>query len=324
MPPNDRLSRHFLTLKRRVDDLQQAISDDEIPNIYLFSGNDIQVTDKVTLDVGPAVSGVYAISGGDGTGAIASVESWDGSTWTSEPAIPTARRDFGATSANGTLYAVGGLDGSGTRISAVDVYDGSSWSGIPDMPTARDNLAAATNASGDVFALGGFDGSSRLATAEVYDGSSWASISNMPNAVGGLAAVGDSAGNIYALGGFTNSFNNLSDVEIWDGSSWSAGPDMPSAHAGHAATIDDGDNIYVIAPNRSFYKYDGSSWSTLPDAPESRDNYAVAHSGGDIYYIGGDDGGGPTDRVDVWDGSSWAQISAMSTVRRRHGAGISL
>jgi hypothetical protein len=55
---------------------------------------------------------IYVIGGyNPGLGILATVESYDGISWSGETPMPTARYDLGAATSNGRVYAIGGYDG---------------------------------------------------------------------------------------------------------------------------------------------------------------------------------------------------------------------
>lgn len=83
---------------------------------------------------------IYAIGGSDRFGryipqATGSVEKWDGSSWSSISDISTGRESFAAASdANGNIYAIGGEDSNGDKLSSAEKYT------IPTAPSAPTGL----------------------------------------------------------------------------------------------------------------------------------------------------------------------------------------
>src|SRR5664279_360359 len=102
---------------------------------------------------------------------------------------------------NGTIYAVGGFDGT-SALSVVEAYDPGTdqWSTKTAMPGGVVAPAAAA-IGGTLYVIGGFDGASVTATTG-YDPSTaaWTAQAAMPTAREGVAAaVIDSM--LYAVGG---------------------------------------------------------------------------------------------------------------------------
>lgn len=76
---------------------------------------------------------VYAIGGGDGGNPVATVEKWDGSSWSSIADMPTAKTSLAAASdADGNVYAIGGDDGN--AVATVEKYT------VTNPPSAPTNL----------------------------------------------------------------------------------------------------------------------------------------------------------------------------------------
>src|SRR5438067_24813 len=82
-------------------------------------------------------------------------------SWQTAPALPAARGFLAAaTGADGTIYAIGGYDSSGTPQGTVYSFKpgtDTSWQTAPALPAARALLAAATGADGTLYAIGGQD-----------------------------------------------------------------------------------------------------------------------------------------------------------------------
>lgn len=122
------------------------------------------------------------------------------------PHLPTFKtRQRCCTSITGLIYAVGGLNSSGTPLTSgsvsarsaqltdssspagdslnvVEVFDpiGNFWERCQPMRTARSRVGVAV-VNGLLYAIGGYDGQSRLSTVEVYnpETDSWTRVSSM-------------------------------------------------------------------------------------------------------------------------------------------------
>jgi N-acetylneuraminic acid mutarotase len=118
-----------------------------------------------------------------------------------------ARQDFGLTSLNNKLYAVGGTDDDRNPLASMEVYDPSTdtWTaGKANMGTSRDSFGLAS-LNNKLYAVGGFYGRrpfGPLASMGVYDPSTdtWAAGENMITARWGfgLASLNNK---LYAVGG---------------------------------------------------------------------------------------------------------------------------
>jgi hypothetical protein len=91
------------------------------------------------------VTKIFAVGGKDGTGTVSSMVCLDPLTggWDVVAPMITARYNHGVAAEDGKLYAVGGNDGTVTKLSSVECFDPSTgqWSAVVAMNTARVNLA---------------------------------------------------------------------------------------------------------------------------------------------------------------------------------------
>jgi len=79
---------------------------------------------------------IYAIGGRKDFDVLATVEKWDGSSWSSIPNMPTNRAYLTAVSDNGgNIYAIGGSNDNGI-VATVEKYS------VPSPPSAPTNLTA--------------------------------------------------------------------------------------------------------------------------------------------------------------------------------------
>jgi hypothetical protein len=82
--------------------------------------------------------------------------------------MPTARNYLAVGVVNGTLYAVGGYDGT-AYLDTVEAYNPSTdtWTSVASMPTARELLGAVV-VNGILYAVGGVNSTATLATNEAF------------------------------------------------------------------------------------------------------------------------------------------------------------
>ncbi|MFC5720808.1 Kelch repeat-containing protein [Streptomyces gamaensis] len=237
-------------------------------------------------------------------------------TWTTAPALPTARFGMTAVTApcptaarqlKGTcVYVAGGFDGR-AALRTTQAYSPATgvWATLPDMPTARSSLTGAAapcpqgveRLKGEcVYAIGGNGGSGVLSAVEAYSPATgvWAALPGLPTAreaLAGAAApcpVGAARTQgvcVYAMGGFRDGAGR-DTVEAYSPrtGAWTALPALPTARFAPAG---------AAAP--------------CPDAEE--------HTC--VYVIGGRDSGGFQNRVETFRPATgtWATAPALPTAR---------
>jgi hypothetical protein len=125
------------------------------------------------------------------------------------------------------IFAVGGKDGMGTRLSRVECFDPSmgEWSGVADMTTVRCAHGVGV-VDGKLYTAGGYDATNTfLSSVECFDPSTgqWSAVAAMSTAryYLGVAVVD---GKLYVVGGVDGTDTRLSSVECFDPSTgqWSA------------------------------------------------------------------------------------------------------
>ena len=212
----------------------------------------------------------------------------DGMVWRVAPSMNSARTAFGVARLNGSLFAVGGHNGTGP-VSTVERFDGIRWhkhkkkARLPHMATNR--AGHAVIAMGDfIYAIGGHDGNAALNTVERFDGAEWVAMPPMSSHRNGHAAAvyGDS---IVVSGGMGGGSTCNSTAERFDGEQWHPMPPMSGPRHAHA----------MVA-------FSGSV---------NEDTTSV------LYAIGGSDGESVTTTVERWDGRAWAQGPRLRA--RRYG-----
>lgn len=129
-------------------------------------------------------------------------------TWSAGTPMPMPRFQHAAvTAADGTIYVIGGFDGS-TELNRVDAYDPQtdSWQTAAPMSTARRCFASVLAYNEKIYAIGGLNGDVSLSAVEVFTPASNTWTTATPLATGrwylGAAASGTI---IYACGGYMRS-----------------------------------------------------------------------------------------------------------------------
>jgi hypothetical protein len=150
--------------------------------------------------------------GGTPPAATALTEEWNGSAWSEDSDLNTARKDttgFGATYTS-ALCAGGNVP---PRKSETETWNGSSWTEVSDLNTARSGLCGTGTVTSGIVAGGSVPPST--GKTETWDGSSWTETTDLNTARGGGSMSGDSSTSALLADG-----NDSKVVEQWDGTSW--------------------------------------------------------------------------------------------------------
>ena len=182
--------------------------------------------------VGISSTAVLAVGCRDGTispPVAALNEEWDGSSWSEEADINTARFDIGGF---GTVTA-GIAAGGGTSPSAsattdkVESWDGSSWTETTEINTGRgeDHKASAGTSNTAGLIYGG-----PTNNVESWNGSAWTEVTDMNTARAGCIGTGTQTAALAIGGGGPEG-----ETEQWNGSTWTEVADLGTARANNGA-----------------------------------------------------------------------------------------
>lgn len=207
-----------------------------------------------------------------------------GDRWSAKKSIASGRTYSGATTLNGRIYVIGGLDTSLHVLSSNDVYDPTSdtWTSLAPLriPTA---LVGVVSVDGRVYSIGGLSWHgnkdySLSGSVEVYDPQSnnWTSRTPIPHPTEGLL-VAVANGLIYAIGG-TSSIGNENSTWVYNpqNDTWRPRAAMSTYDSSLAQGPDQvavvGEKIYV------FNQSEGSIGPNRPNDPKPMFNlvYDVA------------------------------------------------
>eukprot|EP00040_Diaphanoeca_grandis_P036025 m.228094 g.228094 ORF g.228094 m.228094 type:complete len:427 (-) comp33537_c0_seq1:193-1473(-) len=148
-------------------------------------------------------------------------------------------------SANGDIYAVGGISFDNTRRTDTIKYDFTSarWqaTSVPLLGSPRSAHGLAVLPNGSVVIIGGqMVSTSTLDTGEIWDAGdlSWRPITPMDRQRAHFCTGVLQDGKVIVVGG-NNSDSTLSSVQLWDPeqNSWEALPDLQQARAGCGLTV---------------------------------------------------------------------------------------
>ena len=151
--------------------------------------------------------------GGTPPAATALTEEWNGSAWSEDNDLNTARKD---TTGFGATYTSAVCAGGNTppRRAQTETWNGSSWTEVTDLNTARSGIAGTGTVTSGIVSSGATDGGSTGAT-ETWDGSSWTEVTDLNTSRSGGAMSGDSSTSALLADG-----SDTKVVEQWDGTSW--------------------------------------------------------------------------------------------------------
>jgi len=216
-------------------------------------------------------------------------ETYNGTSWSSAPAMPGNLRNGGSWGVQTSAVAVGGSTSPGETPLGGTAYefDGSSWSSGGSLITARrGNTGAGASSSAGVTWGGGDPGD--YTNTESYNGTSFTEAGDLNTARRNTAGNGTQTDAI-AAGGDPGSMDN---VELWNGTSWSEttvlntgrGFSGPSGGMGSSTAA-----IVVSGNPNNVEEWDGTSWTETSDLATTRGSghavgYATTSTG---MYFGG-------------------------------------
>jgi N-acetylneuraminic acid mutarotase len=220
-------------------------------------------------------------------------------SWTTKAPMPTARFSFGAASANGKIYTIGGAVStqSGILLANNEEYDPITDTWYEKTPLSTPTYGCAVASYGNqIYVFGGqIKGDNGLEVdtnaTKVYDivTDTWLTKAPMPTARSLLQAnvVG---GKIYLIGGDINgTFNQVYDPAK---DKWSTKASMPTAAYAYASGVVD-NKIYVISNLTQIYDPKTDVWSLGAPIPVAVGGAGSSVITGDsttiaIYVIGGE------------------------------------
>ena len=224
------------------------------------------------------VAGGQPAPAGNDTGGIR----WDGTTWSADASLASARNGATAMGLNSGATSTGWVCGGPGVLTeeynkSTDVITPGAWASSNNMNTARRGICSAKNATQNA-ALGalGYTGSATgVANAETYDGSTWSNITAVPSSryFGGGFGTQTTA---VIMGGYSTipSASQKDITNEWNGSAWSLGGTLPAGNANFAADGCGTETAGLVAgglpgPYTLTAEYNGSSWTAVPGSLNS-------------------------------------------------------
>ena len=271
----------------------------------------------MVYDGTPAAAGDIFMWGAQPGGFVNTMYRWTGLNWYFDvfhlgAPLPASRRYYSMVGIAGKLYLFGGQ--SGEAFAPNNTYFGDTWKydplipgdvrWEPLLPTSSPNNRsfAAFAYDPDYPALGavlfgGWDGVTVYNDTWVWDGTNWTLQSPMdsPPGVRNAQFSPDGLGNMILFGGITQTYNDSAETWLWDGTNWTQ--QFP---AGNPPTTALG-----------FMVYNGNSSVTNPFM-----------FGGLIPPVAPPDWFQLTNNSWDWDGTTWTQLTTLSSPQNRMGASM--
>ena len=265
--------------------------------------------------------------------AQTSIESWDGTSWSTSPAtLATARTRAGAgrNTASGTWVSGGiGPGGGGEGFDSVEIYEKSTnsvtaaaWASGGTLPiTMRQNMSFGTQTA--AINCGGYAPPGTKNDSLSYDGTSWTATPDLNAAArfGGVAGT-QSAGLEFA--GIQPDTTLSANVQSWNGSTWSNNPyNVSTGTYGNmgCGTQTAALKIGGAAPGSpAIYttteEYDGEGWTAGGTMPQGRYGGGGNGTQTSCVFAGGQDATGPSSTSCVeYDGTSWTAGGSLNSSR---------
>ncbi len=220
-------------------------------------------------------------------------------TWTSVPAMGTARTRAAGAVLDGRLYVIGGEDAAGTPLGTVEVYDpATGWASVASLAEPRTDAAAAVY-DGEIVVVGGrAEDGEPSDKAEVYNAERdrWESFDGLEEGREGLGAAVVNGG-LYAFGGAGVGGVLLATMEAYGErwgryEEWTLSPPRArfgSASVGDALILAGGYSTFGPVSRVDRYVPYQSGTMELASLPEARGALALAAGPGVVFAVGGRD-----------------------------------
>jgi hypothetical protein len=270
---------------------------------------------------------------------LATVEEWDGSSWTETADLNTARYELAGAGTTTAAVYFGGNNPSPAKVAITESFDGTSWTETADLPAATQSHSGTGSSSAALMISGNGASPAGTVCAEfqksllTYTPSSWASGTNLPGNFNDLTQFGTLTAAVIGFGELGGAAN--AEAFHYDGSAWTAG--------GNAATVR---NMAVAAGTETaglvamgysppaptkvvavHEQYDGSAWSEEADLNTGRGYGGSANSGTTTAALvfGGlinpelapspFGAVGEKNESEEWNGSAWTEGDNLNTAR---------
>ena len=224
---------------------------------------------------GPSTSAL--VFGGQEPSRSTATEEYNGVSWSTGGALPTATTGIGPARNASQTAALGAGGYVGSKTGASYTYDGSSWSGTPPLGTPRQLYMVGGGTSTSAIVFGGdtwppAPGRNSTATEE-WNGSTWTAGGSLGS--GGYSGAGTGLQTAAVRMGAPSTGNNTV-TENYNGTAWTSSATIPMAKSAHSASgTQTAALMFGGSPSplsQSTLSYDGSVYSTAPSTVVSKYN----------------------------------------------------
>ena len=255
----------------------QTVSSDPAASVAA-TGSWASGTSMPSASGGRGMAGAYHSSiayGGTGspsTAAQGKTEYFDGTSWSEQNDLNTARF-MGCPAKQGTqtaaLFAAGS---SGSDNANVESWNGSSWSEVNDVPTAKHSYADGLGTQTAALAVGA--GPPNRAIVSSWDGSNWTDVAELNTGRYFNSCSGSQTAGLCFAGDVDNTFT--ANTESWNGSTWTELNNLNTVRAtgGGAGTQT---SALMMTGNTApgplvanVEVWDGTSWTEVADVSTAR------------------------------------------------------
>ena len=248
---------------------------------------------------GVSQNSALMFGGGNASGSVDYVESYNGTSWTEVADLNQGRQNLAGAGIQTSGLAFGGLSNPPVVMRALtESWNGSSWTEVSDLNTTRAYMGNAGVSNTSALAAGGDTNASNSVTAvtELYDGSSWTEVGDINSARSRLASNGTQTSAIIYTGrlspGTSPPYTTI--TESWNGSSWTEVADMNTARqqpGGAGASNTDALCFGGEPPPGSVLaiteSWNGTSWTETTDLNTARQQLAGNGTGTSALATGG-------------------------------------
>jgi hypothetical protein len=214
----------------------------------------------------------YGGTGSPPTAAQGLTEYFDGTSWSEQADLNTARF-MGCPAKQGTqtaaLFAAGS---TGDDNASVESWNGSSWSEVNDVPTAKHSFADGLGTQTAALAVGA--GPPNRAIVSSWDGTNWTDVAELNTGRYFNSCSGSQTAGLCFAGDVDNTFT--ANTESWNGSTWTELNNLNTVRAtgGGAGTQT---SALMMTGNTApgplvanVEAWDGTSWTEIADIATAR------------------------------------------------------
>jgi hypothetical protein len=194
-------------------------------------------------------------------------EEYNGTSWTEDTDMNTAR---GQTAGTGTSATAGIVYGGETYPPPVnktdtETWNGSSWTEVSELNTAGRSMGNCGTTTA-ALAIGGTPAGDRVGKTEVWDGTSWTESGDVPSVPAGLSyncAFGTTTA-ATTTGGGPGPAGYKRKAWSWTGSSWSEVAENNSDKTGGMAFGSNANSGFAFVSSTTEF-WNGTSWTEVND-----------------------------------------------------------